>query len=257
MVLFRRGLWLWVVLLASSTAARAQHPILEKEKAKLDECYRVVGKDSVVFFYSADYLLTPPGCAAIRRHTQLDSAGRFWGPVHDYSLITKQLLLRGAYHDGLMEGQFEVYHETGELAARGHYQQGRQVGDWGYWYASGRRRQVLSFRNGQPPLIQQFWNESDQQLVKDGKGSWYSQEDGLQLSGKVMNGAPDGRWQLRRALDNTLVAKESFVKGSFRNGVVVNRMELYRDQSRLPIADWEKYRRAEQYELNVACYSRP
>lgn len=257
MLLFRRCLWLWGILFASGANVRAQNRILEKEKAKLDQCYRVVGKDSVVFFYSSNYLLTPPGCATIRRHIQLDSTGRFRGLLQDYSLTTKQLLVQGAYRNGLMEGPFEVYHDTGELAARGHYQQGRQVGDWGYWYASGQRRQVLSFRNGQDPLIQQFWNESNQQLVKDGKGNWYSQEDGLQLSGKVVDGAPDGRWQLRRASDNTLVAKESFVKGTFRNGVVVNRMELYRDKSRFPIADWEKYRQAEKYELNSACYSRP
>ncbi len=104
-------------------------------------------------------------------------------------------------------------------------------------------------------MIQQFWEEAGQQLVKDGNGLWYCQEEGLQLRGSVVRGIPDGRWQLRRIEDESLVAKETFVDGNFRNGVVVNRMEVYRDQSRFTITDWEGYRQAEKYQLGTACPS--
>jgi hypothetical protein len=248
-----RLLLLCLMLLASGTVGWAQKPAVQK--AKFDDCYRIVGKDSVVFFYSADYVLTPPGCATIRRHARIDSAGHFLGYVRDYNIANNLPLLQGAFRGGLMEGQFEVYHATGELAARGHYRQGRQVGDWGYWYPSGRKRQILSFRNGLDPLVQQFWDEAGQQLVKDGTGSWYCQEDGLHLQGNVVGGIPDGRWQLRRIEDESVVARETFVKGNFRNGVVVDRMEAYRDQSRFSIGDWEGYRQAEKYVIGTPCPS--
>ena len=238
-------------LLLTASASWAQRSL--PAKAPLDQCYRVLGKDSVGFFYSDEYILTPPGCATIRRHSRLDSAGRFLGYVRDYRMTNNQLLLQGSYREGRKEGVFETYHATGELAARGRYIAGRQVGDWAYWYPSGKPRQILSFRNGQDPLIQQFWEESGQQLVKDGNGTWYRQEIGMELRGAVAQGIPDGRWLLRRMSDESLVARETFVKGHFRNGVVVEQMELYRDESRLDLADWDTYSKAEAYELGPPC----
>ena len=222
-------------------------------KAKLNDCYRVVGKDSVVFYYSDDYVLTPPGCATIRRHVRLDSAGRFQGFVRDYRLTNNQLLMRGAYRAGRKEGVFETFYATGELAARGRYLRGRQVGDWAYWYPSGRPRQILSFRDGHDPLIQQFWEEAGPQLVKDGNGTWYRNELGLNLAGAVRQGIPDGRWVLRRVADETLVAREVFKDGHFRSGLTVSTLEAYQDESRLDIGDWEFYSDAEVYQLGPAC----
>lgn len=233
--------------------AQAQGGLQLRQQAKLDNCYRVVGKDSVVFFYSAEYLLTPPGCAAIRRHVRLDSAGRFFGYVRDYRLSNNLLLLQGAYRAGQLEGQLEQYHPTGELAARGQYRQGQQVGDWAYWYPSGKPRQVLSFRNGLYPLVQKFWDEDGQQLVAEGNGTWHRDEDGLRLSGKVVGGIPDGRWLLRRLDDKSIVARENYAKGRFRNGVIVNTIEIYQDRPRLSIIDWEDYSTANKYKLNLEC----
>jgi hypothetical protein len=250
MLLLVKRCWL-LAFICLSSPVWAQRPTLPK--AKLDQCYRVVGQDSVVFYYSDGYVLTPPGCATIRRHVRLDSAGRFQGFVRDYRLANNLLLLQGAYRAGLKEGVFEAYHATGELAARGRYLRGRQVGDWAYWYPSGRPRQILSFRDGHDPLIQQFWEEAGPQLVKDGNGTWYRQELGLHLAGAVVHGIPDGRWLLRRVADETVLAKELFGKGHFRSGIVINTLETYQDESRLDIGDWEDYSRAEEYALGLEC----
>lgn len=242
-----------VLLVLRSQTTLAQEVPKLRQKAKIDACYRVVGKDSVVFFYSEDYLLTPPGCATIRRHVRLDSAGRFFGYVRDYRLANNLLLLQGAYREGKLDGQLELYHDTGELAARGQYRQGQQVGDWGYWYPSGKRRQVLSFRNGQEPLVQQFWSEDGQQLVTGGNGTWYRDETGMRLSGKIVDGMPDGRLVLRRLYDGNLLVRESYTKGRFRNGIINETLEVYQDVARLSVADWEDYSTADKYELNLTC----
>jgi hypothetical protein len=156
---YSQPLLLVTALFISDLGAWAQKP----EKVKLNGCYHVVGKDSVVFYYSADYVLMP----TIRRHVRLDSTDKFLGYVRDCRLDNNQPVLRGAYREGCKEGLFEVHHTPGELAARGHYRQGQQVVDWAYWYPSGSRRQVLSFHYGRDPLIQQFWDEAGQQLVVD------------------------------------------------------------------------------------------
>lgn len=238
-------------LLTFGQAALAQR--LVSEKAKLNDCHRVVGKDSVVFFYTEEYLLVPPGCAALRRHLQLDSLGRFRGFARDYRLSNNQLVLQGAYRNGLKEGLFELYHATGELAARGRYRQGQQIGDWAYWYPSGNRRQVLSFGAGHAPLVQQFWTDSGEQLVKNGQGQWQREQNGLRLRGNIVAGMPDGRWLLRRATDESLVARETFAKGHFRHGIIIDSLEDYQDQSRIYLADWEDYSQAEAYKLGAPC----
>ncbi|AII52062.1 toxin-antitoxin system YwqK family antitoxin [Hymenobacter sp. APR13] len=242
---------LLLLLCFSLGPARAQTAALPK--ARLNDCYRVVGKDSVVFYYSDEYVLTPPGCATIRRHVRLDSAGRFQGFVRDYRLTNNVLLVQGAYQAGRKEGVFEIYHPNGELAARGRYLQGREVGDWAYWYPTGRPRQILSFRDGRAPLIQQFWDETGTQLVKDGNGTWYRNELGLNLSGAVLQGAPDGRWVLRRLANDAVVVREIFRKGYFSSGIVVDAVETYQDESRLEIADWDAYSQGEVYTLNKVC----
>lgn len=240
-----------LALLLFSNKAAAQYFL--PAKAKLEQCLRVVGPDSVVFFYDDDYTLSPPGCATIRRHVRLDSTGRFHGFVRDYRLANNVLLLQGAYRAGHKEGVFEIYHDTGELAARGRYLQDRQVGDWAYWYTSGRPRQILSFRRGDDPLIQQFWEENGRQLVKDGNGTWYRHANGLHLAGAVRQGTPDGRWLLRRADDNIPVVQETFQNGYFRKGVDFTTFGFYKDQSRLDVGDWAPYSRAEEDVLGLAC----
>lgn len=242
-------------LLALSLQARAQSPLVP-QKAKLDECYRVLGPDSVGFFYTADYVLSPPGCATIRRHTHLDSAGGFRGYVRDYRLDNNQLVLKGSYRNGRKEGVFELYHATGELAARGRYQQGRQVGDWAYWYPSGNKRQILSFGAGFAPAVQQFWDESGQQLVTNGTGTWYRDEDRMRLKGKVVNGYPDGRWELRyQSAPYERVAVEVYAKGQFRRGLVTANLEAYSDAPRMSVADFDAYTDAEQFRLGWVCPS--
>ncbi|MBC6699950.1 toxin-antitoxin system YwqK family antitoxin [Hymenobacter puniceus] len=246
-----RYLVLLLLLYFAAGPAWAQEATLPK--AKLNDCYRVVGKDSVVFYYSDEYVLTPPGCATIRRHVRLDSAGRFQGFVRDYRLANNMLQVQGAYRTGRKEGVFEIYHPNGELAARGRYLQGREVGDWAYWYPTGRPRQILSFRDGHAPLIQQFWNETGTQLVKDGNGTWYRNEMGLNLAGSVQQGVPDGRWVLRRLANETIVVREIFKDGYFRSGILVDTLETYQDESRLEIADWDAYSQGEVYTLNKVC----
>ncbi|GGF03742.1 toxin-antitoxin system YwqK family antitoxin [Hymenobacter cavernae] len=244
------------ILISWATSGQAQQRKASPAAAvaNIRDCYRIAGKDSIAFFYSTTYLLTPAGCAAIRRHVRFDSTRVFKGFVRDYWMHNNLLALSGAYRGGKKEGVFELYHRTGELAARGHYHEGRQVGDWAYWYPSGKPRQVLSFGAGGEPMVQQFWNEAGQQLVRAGNGTWYRDEDEMRWGGTVVNGIPDGRWRLQRLTGKKdLVASEKYSKGHFRNGIDIGTGEIYLDQSRISLNDWEDYSTAESFKLGPPC----
>jgi hypothetical protein len=245
-------------LIAVSWAGPAwgqQRKVTPPVTANIRDCYRVAAPpDSIAFFYSDRYLLTPAGCAAIRRHVRFDSTRVFKGFVRDYWMHNNMLALSGAFRNGKKEGVFELYHRSGELAARGHYHEGRQVGDWAYWYPSGKPRQVLSFGAGGEPTVQQFWDPTGKQLVRNGNGTWYRDEDEMRWGGAVVNGIPDGRWRLEYLTGSkNLVASEKYSKGHFRNGITLASGEYYMDQSRISLNDWEDYSTAETFKIGPPC----
>ncbi|TGE09418.1 toxin-antitoxin system YwqK family antitoxin [Hymenobacter fodinae] len=227
---------------------------------RLSQYYRVLGRDSAAFFYSRDYELTLPGCAVIWREAKVDSAtGRFRGFVRDYWLNNTKPALKGAYNaEGRKEGPFEIYHPDGTLAASGTYRNGRMIGNWAYWYPSGAKRQVLSFGDGSMLLVQQFWNEAGEQLVTDGNGTWYRTEEDVWMGGPVLNGLPEGRWQVKEVKGKQdMLAQESFRKGRFAYGMIRGTNHYYTDQSTIYITDWDNYSQAEQVKIQPACDAKP
>lgn len=237
---------------ANAQKPRTLPPPVRAPQAELRDCIRRVGSDSVVLFYNAAYVLTPAGCATFQRLAHIpDSSGRFHGVVHDYRLANNMLVLTGNYEQGRKQGLFKLYHPNGSLAAQGRYHEGRQVGEWTYWYPSGQWRQVLNFGGGGLPVVQQFQDENQQRLVTDGNGTWHRDEDGLR--GRVVNGIPDGLWQLRRLANNERVADEKFVKSHFRFGRVYGSDQFYIDKSRFDLADWEDYSQAKQPVISPPC----
>ncbi|QJX46704.1 hypothetical protein HMJ29_07025 [Hymenobacter taeanensis] len=223
---------------------------------RLSQYYRVLGPDSAAFFYSQDYELTLPGCAVIWREAKIDSTTkRFRGFVRDYWLNNAQPALKGAYNAaGRKEGRFEIYHPNGTLAASGNYRDGRMIGNWAYWYPSGAKRQVLSFGDGSLLLVQQFWNEADEQLTTNGNGTWYRVEDDVWMGGPVLNGLPEGRWQVKEVKgQQKVLAQENFRKGRFSNGMIRGTGLYYTNRSTIYITDWDNYSQAEQVKIQPAC----
>ena len=100
----------------------------------------------------------------------------------------------------------------------------------------------------------QFWDEKGQQLVRNGTGTWYRDEDGMRWGGAIVNGIPDGHWVLRRLTGlRGNVATEKYAKGHFRRGMDTGSGEIYFDQSRISLTDWEDYTTAEAFKLGTPC----
>lgn len=224
----------------------------------LQQCSRVLTPDSVVFFYSAYYALTPPGCATIRRHVRLDSTGAFHGVVKDYQLSNNVLLLSGAYRHGRKQGVFELFYPDGEPAVRARYNAGQPVGDWTYWYHSGQPRQIVRFEKPEQPTLQRFWSLGGKLLVSEGMGQWEWTESGTQLAGAIRNGLPDGRWVRRYMPGGQPYSTEYFENGRFRRGTIFHEPApgeyvLPLDTERAPFLDIEDYDQAERLVLGKPC----
>ncbi|MFC4790568.1 toxin-antitoxin system YwqK family antitoxin [Hymenobacter endophyticus] len=227
-------------------------------RATLQQCYRALSRDSVVFFYDAYYTLVPPGCAAIRRHARVDSAGAFHGVVQDYQLSNNVLLLSGAYRHGRKQGVFELFYSDGEPAARVRYHEGKPVGDWAYWYHSGQPRQVVRFEQPERPTLQRFWAVDGKPLVVNGTGQWQQDEAGTRQEGAIRNGVPDGQWTRRYIQGRQPYSVEYFDKGTFRKGTIFHEAEpgeyvLPLDAEQPPFMDAEDYDRAEALVLGALC----
>lgn len=250
-------------LLLLGCPALAQQPDSVKRQvaarqSSVNQPFRILGPDSLALFYNTDYDLCPPGCAAIRRHARLDSTGNFFGYVRDFWMHNARPALVGTYRNGRKDGTFEVYHPNGELAVRAYYRGGKAVGNWAYWYPSGQRRQVLSFGTGNTLLIQDFWSEDGQQLVRNGQGTWYRVDSDLRVGGAVVNGLPDGRWRVQETTANQKVlGEETFSKGKFKAGNSRPTWEYYYDQSRIYITDLDTYSQAEEFVQRPTCPPAP
>jgi antitoxin component YwqK of YwqJK toxin-antitoxin module len=227
------------------------------------ECARVFTTDSVALFYDSYYSLRPPGCAALRRHARIDANGSFVGPVRDYSLSNGLLLMSGSYRDGKKEGIFEQYYPDGKLAVRGQFLAGQPTGDWQYWYPTGQQRQVLRYDGSgvAAPAIQQYWSENGQQLTTNGNGRWLRNDGELQAEGAVLNGKPEGAWELRNVAQGQprLMMVETFSQGEFKGGKLpvkpMSGSSTYRDQSRIVIAELSAFNRAEAFNMGSRCES--
>lgn len=254
-----RAIGVTIGLGAGLTRGMAQAPAAAQSMAlTLQQCSRVLTSDSVVFFYDAYYALTPPGCAAIRRHVRLDSTGAFHGEVLDYQLANNILLLKGAYRYGRKEGVFELFYSDGVPAARTRYHAGQPVGDWTYWYHSGQPRQVVRFEPAQPPALQRFWAPDGTLLVADGAGRWHIEEAGTRLEGAIRNGRPDGRWTRRFVRSGEEYAVEYFENGQFRKGSIfyqpaAGQQQLPLDTNQYPFLDVEDFDRTEEWVLGQPC----
>jgi len=265
----RTSICSFYILLLSVVSARAQRAPTSQQAptaVTLRDCYRALSSDSAAFFYDAEYLLTPPGCAVLRRQARLDSLGHFRGLVQDYLLRNNVLLLAGTFRNGQKHGQFELFFSNGVPAARGNYYNGQQVGDWAYWYPSGQPRQLVRFEQGKAPTLQRFWDEQGKQLVVNGTGLWHRDEEGTRLSGAVVNGLPSGRWNRKFLDNNEFYSTERFnPDGTFRNGniyylhgVVAYAAEIGEDiipldAKQSPFLDVEDFDRAEKFMLGLPC----
>ena len=191
-------------------------------KATVPECIEVVKGDSTLLYYDPVYNLTPPACAAIRRHTHVTDKGDFQGEARDYTIATGRLRSQLHYEQGQRHGQYESYFDNGQLAMRGNFTHGDPTGTWEFWYPSGKPQQTFEWTGQVTPRLRivASWDSTGRPGVTNGNGLWQGVMTPLKrrYGGPVINGLPQGVWESRALSSEKLMTMELYEQGIFRNG---------------------------------------
>lgn len=184
-------------------------------------------QESILLYYNSKWEITPEDKATYYREAEYDLNNlKLNGKVHDYYL-SDTLLMQGQYINGKRHGSFVFYNPNGGINRIGYYENNNRIGAWKYYYFNGKIKQIIVFpKKGENKdiTISEFYDKNDNQLIKNGTGSWVNDSiiTGLfdhnslkRLSGKFKDSLKHGEWKLIRLSDNKLMHSEKFKKGKF------------------------------------------
>ncbi|MBF9221607.1 toxin-antitoxin system YwqK family antitoxin [Hymenobacter ruricola] len=249
------------IAVASVSVAEAQ---TSEKPLTVAECVKLIRPDSVHMFFDAQYALTPPTCAAIRRESRMDAtSGTFLGEVRDYALPDNSLLTKVQYAAGQRMGPYEQHYRNQQLAVSGQFAQGQPVGTWKYWYANGRPWQTLELTAEGPLRIVAYWDSTGQQRVSAGAGTWQESTGGTlptRTGGRVAAGLMEGTWERRSLLDKQVLTAEDYRGGRLQEGRqyigVVGKPKKYQTQSLLGPRVADVSASIEPFHLGKSCEER-
>ncbi|HGY89941.1 MAG TPA: helix-turn-helix domain-containing protein [Planctomycetes bacterium] len=103
----------------------------------------------------------------------------------------------------IREGLFEAFYESGEVAARGHYAEGRLDGAWEQWHRNGRRKSSGRHAGGLKEGPWVWWDEDGRKTQEGGfraglpHGAWvqWHPNGKVWCRGRYENGEPKGKWE--------------------------------------------------------------
>jgi uncharacterized protein len=102
------------------------------------------------------------------------------------------------------QGLWYEYHHTGEFKAKGPYKDGNRVGEWVFYYASGKVEQTGRYdKKGRAQGIWKWYYESGKLLreenyvngLRDGMMKEYDEEEKIILQGNYVEGRQEGPWR--------------------------------------------------------------
>ena len=63
--------------------------------------------------------------------------------------LTGQLLEKGIWKEGVLEGELLIYYETGQLEIKSNYKDGKKEGEWLYYHEEGQLMYSDIYKNGE------------------------------------------------------------------------------------------------------------
>ncbi|WP_192822917.1 toxin-antitoxin system YwqK family antitoxin [Rufibacter sp. LB8] len=208
-----------LLVLLLSVPSFGQINVLTSEKPvkieSIEETYRVVGPDSVVFCYNYNWRLVKPECATYFRHTKLSEEGYFTGPFKEYNRQA-ELLYTGAYAQKKKEGLFQEFYRNGKTKVAGHYKNDKLTGNWELFYETGEPKCVLLYTENSVYILS-AWDQAGNQTVKNGNGTMnilFGANEYLQ--GLVQDSVMEGTWT--SSTQGMPIFTEEFKKGEFVSG---------------------------------------
>ena len=186
--------------------------------------FKTFKRDSVNLSLNKDYYLIEDSCSEIRRYAHFNFKQRiFFGKFKDVSrLDTNLVMAEGTYtSDGLKDGEFILHYLNGKLQAKGNFKENNYDGKWEINYDNGKPQLTFEVINGVTQIIDE-WKPDGSKTIDNGKGNYTSDLGIMVWKGKLLDGRPDGTWNLVRKddINESALSTEHFKKGEFRGGSI-------------------------------------
>ena len=204
----------------------------ETKKLDIKTAYHSNGKPSITATY---YKGIPEG---IRR--EYDTLGNV---IKGYIFVKGWMRYDGVTDlNGLRQGLWKEYYETGELRSIGNYSNSRMIGEWKFLFPNQKLEIIGSYRNGKKEgewfwyypdgsiLVNENWDDGE----RDGIFVEYDENGKVITQGTYKEGAEEGEWIY---VNRGVVEKGSYYDGMktggwkvwFANGLLAFEMEYEQD----------------------------
>ena len=192
------------------------------QETKRNIQFKTFGIDSVVLPLNNNYYLIEDSCSEIRRYTHFNFEKKiFFGKFKDVSSLDSNLVVaEGNYsNDGIKNGEFISRYLNGKLQAKGNFKDNQYNGKWEIYYEDGKPQVTFEVING-IMQITDAWKPDGSKTVDGGKGNYSTGLGNFIWKGKLLNGRPDGTWNLVNTddINESAISTEHFKKGEFKNG---------------------------------------
>jgi len=209
-----------VALFCGFTQARAQ----ANRRPMRNVHFNFIGKDSIKLSLNEDFDLIEDSCSQSNRYAHFNMQLRkFVGPVKDVSRLDPKIVMtEGTYSaTGTKEGPFVTHYVNGQLQAKGSFVNNNFDGHWELYYDDGKPKLFFDAKdNGKNITITDAWDIAGKKLVDNGKGKYSSAIAGLTWEGHLLDGKPEGSWDVYRTDDVTKnpIETEKYKAGVFQRG---------------------------------------
>lgn len=172
-------------------------------------------------FYDAEWReINDPSAASFHRLGQVDSAGRWQGPVRDY-YRNGDIQMKGNYVDNLKDGVFLYYSDHRTYTSAGRYQREEPVGKWESFHWNGRL-QMETYHNSRT-FVATVLDSLGVPQVNEGNGTvttWHK-NGRIAETGQYHNGMRTGDW-LGYHPDGTPYYREQYRDNRLVQGAAVD-----------------------------------
>jgi antitoxin component YwqK of YwqJK toxin-antitoxin module len=215
----RRLLVILPLLISLSSFSQSTLP----DNFNIGNYIQVFSKDSLKIYFNCTGTVVEKKFASYYRVGKMDSSIiNVNGEFNDY-YVSGALYLKATMLNNMLEGYASYYYPNGILKEAGGYTHNTRDGIWKYYYSNGKLEKVLDFIDGRP-LVKEAYTKRGNATVLGGNGNisteirTYKQCVYFNVSGDVLNGERNGKWQISNPGASTPFGTENFENGKFIKG---------------------------------------
>lgn len=171
---------------------------------------------------------------------------KYYRIVKNYTIPSETYEIKNYYRSGKLYGEgtttdslgfnitgkFITYHENGNKKSEGNYTNSNPTGPHKTWYENGKLQMDALYFEKEKTVgnlkINQFYDATGKQTVKDGNGTYEEESYGGKSSGKIKKGLKEGEWK-----GNNTISKATFIE-IYKEGDLVSGESTDSDSQKYP-----------------------